>query len=827
MIPPRATYRVQLHRDFRFDDVIAILDYLDELGISHVYCSPYLQARAGSMHGYDVVDHHRINDELGGEDARSRFVTALSQRGMGHILDIVPNHMAVNDRANRWWWNVLKHGPESRYAAFFDIDWDPPEARLRRRLLLPVLGDHYGRVLAAGGIRVERGDNELVVRHGDDVSPLSPESVEVTFGGAGGDEEISALNSNLDGLHELLEKQHYRLAHWRTAGQDLNYRSFFALADFAALRMENDDVFDAVHEVVIDFVDRGELDGLRVDHVDGLREPAAYLRKLRAMAPKAYVVVEKVLEPNEVLPSEWPVEGTSGYDFMHLATGVLIDPANEKLLDDFYRVFTGLDEDLIELKRDKKLLMMDTELASDIERLTDLFVLVCELRPRYRDFTRHEMRETLRETIAALSVYRTYVASPSDVSPSDEEHVNEAVAVATKRRDDLDPELFAILAELLLLRHPGRPEDELSFRFQQTSGAVMAKGVEDTLFYVYSRFAALNEVGSDPGRFGVSVQELHDAMARRVREHPWSMLATSTHDMKRSEDVRARLAILSEVPERWIAAVRRWAGLNERHRRGGMPDRNMEYLLYQTLVGAWPMSVARAQRFMEKAAKEAKVHTSWINPDETYDRALNAFVEAALTDRAFVEDLVAFVATVIEPGRINSLTQTVLKLTCPGAPDLYQGTELWDLSLVDPDNRRPVDYDARRALLRFVAEGPIDEILARADEGAPKLFLIQRLLRLRRERPELFIPDATYRPLLVEGRKMEHVIAFARGDDLMVVATRLVLGLGDGWGATMVELGPGEWRSVITGNVHEGRIAMGPLLGGFPVNVLVRNTGRR
>ena len=827
MIPPLATYRVQLHRDFRFDDVIAILDYLDDLGISHVYCSPYLQARPGSMHGYDVVDHHRINDELGGEAAHSRFVTALSGRGMSHILDIVPNHMAVNDRANRWWWDVLKHGPESRYAAFFDIDWDPPEARLRRRLLLPVLGDHYGRVLEAGGMRVERGDGELVVRHGDDVSPLSRESVEITFGGAAGDEEIAALNSNVDGLHELLEKQHYRLAHWRTAGQDLNYRSFFALADLAALRMENDDVFDAVHEVVLDLVDRGELDGLRVDHVDGLREPAAYLRKLRGKAPNAYVVVEKVLEPNEQLPGDWPVEGTTGYDYMHLATGVLIDPSNEKLLDDFYRDFTGLDDDLNELKRAKKLLMMDTELASDIERLTDLFILVCELRPRYRDFTRHEMRETLRETIAALSVYRTYVASPSDVSPSDEGHVSEAVAVATKRRDDLDPELFAFLAELLLLRHPGRPENELALRFQQTSGAVMAKGVEDTLFYVYSRFAALNEVGGDPGRFGVSVQELHDAMAGSGRGHPWSMLATSTHDTKRGEDVRARLAVLSEVPERWIAAMRRWAGLNERHRRGGMPDRNMEYLLYQTLVGAWPISVARAQRFMEKAAKETKVHTSWINPDETYDRALNAFVEAALSDRAFVEDLVAFVATLIEPGRINSLTQTVLKLTCPGTPDLYQGTELWDLSLVDPDNRRPVDYDARRALLSFVADGRIEDIMARADEGAPKLFLIQRLLSLRRERPELFVPDAIYRPLHVEGRKAEHVIAFARGDDLVVVAPRLVLGLGDGWGATMVELGPGEWRSIITGNIHEERSAMGPLLAGFPVNVLVRNAGRR
>jgi (1->4)-alpha-D-glucan 1-alpha-D-glucosylmutase len=305
------------------------------------------------------------------------------------------------------------------------------------------------------------------------------------------------------------------------------------------------------------------------------------------------------------------------------------------------------------------------------------------------------------------------------------------------------------------------------------------------------------------------------------------MLATSTHDTKRSEDVRARLAVLSEVPERWIAAVRRWAGLNERWRRGGFPDRNMEYLLYQTLVGAWPIRVARAQRFMEKAAKEAKVHTSWIHPDEAYDRALSAFVEAVLADRAFVEDLVAFVATVIEPGRTNSLTQTLLRLTCPGIPDLYQGTELWDLSLVDPDNRRPVDYDARRALLKFVAEGRIEEIMARADEGAPKLFLIQRLLRLRRERPELFAPNAIYRPLHVEGRKAEHVIAFARGDDLAVVAPRLVLGLGDGWGATMVELGPGEWQSIVTGSIHEGRSAMGPLLTGFPVNVLVRGTGRR
>jgi (1->4)-alpha-D-glucan 1-alpha-D-glucosylmutase len=827
MISPRAMYRVQLHGDFRFDDVIAILDYLDELGISHVYCSPYLQARPGSTHGYDVLDHHRISDELGGEAALSRFVGALSQRGMGHVLDVVPNHMAVNDRANKWWWDVLKHGPESRFAAFFDIDWDPPEVRLRRRLLLPVLDDHYGRILEAGGIRVERSGDELVVRHGDKLSPLSPESVEVTFGDAPEDGDISALNSNVDGLHELLEKQHYRLAHWRTAGQDLNYRSFFAIAELAALRMENDDVFDAVHELALQLVDRGELDGLRVDHVDGLRDPAAYLRKLRGRAPNAHIVTEKILEPHERLPREWPVQGTTGYDFMHLATGVLVNPANEKPLDDFYRDFTGVDDDLNELKRAKKLLMMDTELASDIERLTDLFVLVCELRPRYRDFTRHEMRETLRETLAAFSVYRTYVAAPSDVSPSDEMHVNEAADAATKRRDDLDPELFALLAELLLLRHPGRPENELALRFQQTSGTVMAKGVEDTLFYVYNRFAALNEVGSDPGSFGVSVRELHDAMARTGREHPSSTLATSTHDTKRSEDVRARLAVLSEVPERWIASVQRWAGLNERHRRGGMPDRNMEYLLYQTLVGAWPISVARAQRSMEKAAKEAKVHTSWIHPDETYDRALNDFVEAALTDRAFVDDLVAFVGTLIEPGRINSLTQTLLRLTCPGIPDLYQGTELWDLSLVDPDNRRPVNYDARRALLRFVTEAPTEEIMSRADEGAPKLFLIHRLLRLRRERPKLFVSEATYRPLQVEGRKEEHVIAFARGEALVVVAPRLVLGLGDGWGATMVELGSGEWQSIVTGNVYENRSAMGPLLSDFPVNVLIRYTGRR
>jgi (1->4)-alpha-D-glucan 1-alpha-D-glucosylmutase len=826
MISPRATYRMQLHRGFRFDDVSVILDYLDELGISHVYCSPYLQARPGSMHGYDVVDHHRISDELGGGAAHSRFIGALSQRGMGHVLDIVPNHIAVNERVNRWWWEVLKHGPASPYSAFFDIDWDPPEARLRRRLLLPVLGDHYGRVLEAGGIRIESSEDELVVRHHDHVSPLSPESVALTFGDAPGDEELYALNSNLDDLHELLEKQHYRLAHWRTAGQDLNYRSFFALADLAALRMENDDVFDAVHELVLALVGRDQLDGLRIDHVDGLRDPAAYLRKLRSKAPNAYIIVEKILEPHEKLPSDWPVEGTTGYDFLHLATGVLVDPASEMTLDDFYRDFTGRDDDLSELKRAKKLIMMETELASDIERLTDLFVLVCELRHNYRDFTRHEIRETLRETVAAFSVYRTYVALPSDVSPSDEAYVNEAIAVAKKRRDDLDPELFAFLGELLLARHPGGPENELALRFQQTSGTVMAKGVEDTLFYAYNRFAALNEVGSDPGRFGVSVPEFHDTMKRAGREHPWSMLATSTHDTKRSEDVRARLAVLSEIPERWIEAVRRWSGLNERHHHAGMPDRNMEYLLYQTLVGAWPISVERALRYMEKAAKEAKLHTSWINPNEPYDRALRVFVEAVLDDRAFVDDLVAFVSTLIEPGRINSLTQTILKLTCPGIPDLYQGTELWDLSLVDPDNRRPVDYDARRALLGFVRKARLEDILARADEGAPKLFLIQRLLRVRRERPELFAPEAAYRAVQVEGRKAENVIAFARGEDLVIVAPRLVLGLGDGWGATIVELGRGEWQSVVNGDIYQSHSAMGPLMIDFPVNVLIRYTGR-
>jgi (1->4)-alpha-D-glucan 1-alpha-D-glucosylmutase len=826
MSSPRATYRVQLHPGFRFDDVRAIVDYLDELGVSHVYCSPYLQARAGSLHGYDVVDHHRISDELGGEAGHSRLVGALSQRGMGHVLDVVPNHMAVNEPANEWWWDVLKHGPASPYSAFFDIDWDPPEARLRRRVLLPVLRDHYGRVLEAGNIRIERSENELVVRHHDHVSPLSPESVEVTLGDAPGGEKLSALNSDPDSLHELLEKQHYRLAHWRTAGQDLNYRSFFAIADLAALRIENDDVFDAVHELVLELVDRGELDGLRIDHVDGLRDPAAYLRKLRGKAPNTYIVVEKILEPHEALPGGWPVEGTTGYDFLHLATGVLVDSASEKPLDDFYRDFTGQDEDLSDLRRAKKLMMMETELASDIERLTDLFVLVCELRHNYRDFTRHDMRETLRETLAAFSVYRTYVSLPSNVSPSDEVYTNEAVATAKERRDDLDPELFTFLGELLLMRHPGRPENELALRFQQTSGSVMAKGVEDTLFYAYNRFAALNEVGGDPGRFGVSVQEFHDAMERAGREHPRSMLATSTHDTKRSEDVRARLAVLSEVPERWIAAVRRWSALNERHHRAGMPDRNMEYLLYQTLVGAWPMNVERALGYMEKAAKEAKLHTSWIHPNEPYDQALRAFVEAALTDRAFVDDLVAFVSTLIEPGRINSLTQTLLKLTCPGIPDLYQGTELWDLSLVDPDNRRPVDYDARRALLGFVKQARPEEILARADEGAPKLFLVQRLLQLRRERPELFAPEAGFRPLHVEGRKAEHVVAFARGEDLVIVAPRVVLGLGDGWGATIVELGRGEWQSALNGDIYQSRSAMGPLLIDFPVNVLIRYTGR-
>lgn len=815
----RATYRLQLNASFTFDDAAAVAEYLGRLGVGHAYCSPYLQAAAGSTHGYDVTDHSKVNDELGGAPAHERFCAALARAGLGHVLDVVPNHMCVSDASNAWWWDVLKNGAASRYAAYFDIDWDPPEAVLHRTILVPILGDHYGRVLEAGELKLVREGSEVVLRYHEHVLPVAPGSVP--------GEDLDAINRDPDALHEILDRQHYRVAFWKSGDRDLNYRRFFDIKTLAALRIEDERVFDDTHRLVLSLIEDGKLDGLRIDHVDGLRDPAAYLRKLRERAPEAYLVVEKILESGEELPEDWPVEGTTGYDFLNVLNGLFVDTTAEKALSDVYLDFTREPADLGEMLRAKKLFIMREVLVSDIERLTALFVEVSERHRRYRDYTRHELREAIRETIAAFPVYRTYLDTRTRTpSAQDVEQVQEAVEEAAARRPDLSPELFEFLCNILLMRYdsssPTPAEDEFVCRFQQTTGPVMAKGVEDTVFYNFNRLASLNEVGSDLGCFGVTLEAFHDHAAKAQERWPRAMLATSTHDTKRSEDVRARIDLLSEIPARWGDAVTRWRELNDRHRSGGIPDRNAEYLLYQTLVGAWPLPADRAVAYMEKASKEAKAHTSWTDPSQDYDEGLAAFVRAILDDRDFVRELEDFVAPLVEPGRVNSLAQTAIKLTYPGVPDVYQGTELWDLSLVDPDNRRPVDYELRARLLDEVISSDAAAALARMDEGLPKLFLIQRVLALRNREPDAFGPRSTYEALWAAGPRARHVVAYARGGRVLTIAPRLPITLEGEWRDTRLALPDGDWTDALTGTTFSGTVPVEELLAGFPVLVATK-----
>ena len=885
MSAPRATYRVQLHAGFTFDDAAAIVDYLADLGISHLYCSPFLQAAPGSTHGYDVVDHHALNVELGGEEAYERLCRALEARGMSQLVDIVPNHMAISGRENHWWWDVLENGPASRYASYFDIDWDPPEQRMRLKVLMPILGDHVGRCIDNGEIKVVRDRGSFEFRYFDHAAPVSPSTLDDVLGPVARrvgsdtlasiavalgrlppaaatdrdsveerhrdkevlrdrlaelfdqrpdvadavDEAIEDLNADPEAVDALLERQNYRLAFWKVAGQELDYRRFFDITTLIALRSENLFVFADTHEKMIELVRAGKVTGLRVDHVDGLREPAEYLRLLRqAAGPDTYLVVEKILERDEALPADWEIEGTTGYDFTAGVNALFVDPEGEDALSTFYESFIGRTMPWDTLVHRNKHLVMSEVLAADVNRLTNLLVWVCDHHRRQRDHTRQELSRGIRELLACLDVYRTYTR-PGGVAPSADDiaHVHAAVGRARRRRPEADPDLFAFIAHILLMRVPGVQEDDFALRFQQLSGAVMAKGVEDTSFYQYNRLVSLNEVGGDPGRFGLSVGHFHAANARIASDWPATLLATSTHDTKRSEDVRVRISLLSEIPDRWVAAVSRWAERNERHKVEGLPDHNAEYLLYQTLVGAYPLDRDRAVQFMAKASREAKEHTSWVDPDETYDEALAAFTGAVIEDTEFQADLADFVAPLVAAGRVTSLAQTLLKLTSPGVPDVYQGTEVWDLSLVDPDNRRPVDYEARRALLGKVRDASPAEVLALGDEGGPKQWLILRALGLRARVPGAFAPGAAYGPLEVAGDRARHVVAYLRGDgddQVAVVAPRLAMGLGDGWGDTTVDLPPGRWTDELGGaTVEGGAVALQELLAGFPVALLVRN----
>ncbi|MGH9155499.1 MAG: malto-oligosyltrehalose synthase [Acidimicrobiales bacterium] len=898
---PLSTYRVQLHPGFGFDDVVSVVGYLADLGVSHLYSSPCLQAAPGSTHGYDVVDHGRINVELGGDEGHRRLCDALVAAGLGQILDIVPNHMAIGGRENAWWWDVLENGPASLYASYFDVDWDPPEAKLRHKVLLAILGDHYGRVLEAGELRLARERGSFVVRYHDHVAPLAPPTMDGVLAAAaqrcasdeleslatalgrlphstltdgenvrerhrdkevladrlaalcGGDAAVAAAvdalveetNADPDRLDAVLERQNYRLAYWRTAGQELDYRRFFDITSLIGLRVEDPLVFEDTHRLVLDMVADGRVDGLRIDHPDGLRDPEGYLVRLAEATGGAWVVVEKILEPGEELPGAWPVAGTTGYEALNRIGGLFVDPAGHGPMMDLHLEMTGQEGDWAAVVGEKKHQVLRQVLAADLNGLTAAFVRVCERHRRFRDYTRHELHEVLREVAAAFGVYRSYVrvgaggrqsrsSKGGSVSDADVAHVEAAVAAAAARRPDLDRDLWGFLADLLLLRSPGvaeGPEAELVARFQQLTGPVMAKGVEDTAFYTYIPLVSLNEVGGDPSHFGVPPDQFHRATLGAQRRHPTAMVTTATHDTKRGEDTRARIALLSEIPDRWREAVCSWRKHNDRHRTGeDRPDGGAEYLLYQTLVGAWPLPVDRVVAYMEKASREAKVHTSWTEPDPDYDGALAAFVGSVLADGWFRAELADFVAPLVDAGRVTSLAQKLVALTVPGVPDVYQGTELWDHSLVDPDNRRPVDYDLRRSLLAELDAGLApEEILARADEGLPKLAVTAAALRLRRRRPGLFGPDGGYEELALSGPSAGHAVAFCRGGAAVTVVPRLVLGLhrGGGWAGTVVELPPGRWCNVFTGaESGAGPVPVADLLNRFPVALLTSRVHR-
>jgi len=878
---PRSTYRLQLQAALGFDEAAGIAGYLRDLGISHLYYSPWLQATPGSTHGYDVVDYHCVNDELGGEAGRQRLLRQVRECGLGQVLDIVPNHMAITGGHNAWWWDTLENGTSSRYAPYFDIEWNAPEERLRNKILLPVLEDHSGLVIEAGKLVLDRREGSFLFRYYDHAFPVAPESMAGILAGCATrcgsgelgfladslahltlpsnadwdnlvahhrnkeairellarlcserpevadeiDSTVRDLNGDADRLDALLSLQNYRLSRWHVAARELGYRRFFDVNSLVGIRIEDQRVFDDTHQLILKWLRCGQLDGVRVDHPDGLSDPEQYFQRLRAAAPSAWIVAEKILQPGERIPEAWGLAGTTGYDFLNLASGLFVDPRGEAPLNEYYRAFTGEDADFEGAVREKKALVLRDVLGSDVNRLTALLVQICEEHRDYRDYTRHELHEAIREAITHFPVYRTYVRAHAGViSQADADIISQAVDAAGDSRADLEKRLFEFLGNILKLRVPGLVEHQFVMRFQQITGAAMAKGVEDTAYYSYLRLVSLNEVGGSLGGFGVPIDEFHRWCSETQSRFPHTLLATSSHDTKRSEDVRARICLISEIPTLWAEAVSRWSSANARYRTGDSPDRKTEYLLYQTLVGAWPISEERISAYMRKAVREAKEQTSWLEPNAAFETALDSFVAALLQDREFVADLERFLVRLVTPARFSSLALNLLKLTAPGIPDIYQGMELWQLTLVDPDNRQPIDFDLRRRLLAELDHLSPEEILARADEGLPKLWTIRQSLRTRNAHPEEFESAGGYRALWPAGPKASYLVAFQRGSDVIVAAPRLFMSIG-AWDETTLEVPEGRWKNQFTGDAVEGgKQEIGLLLKRFPVLLLTRES---
>ena len=984
---PLSTYRIQFNAGFGFRQARALVGYLHALGITHCYSSPILKARPGSMHGYDIMDHSALNPEVGTEEELCEFAAELKSHGMGHVIDLVPNHMGVGTGTNPWWQDVLENGRSSEFSDFFDIDWNPLRPDLQGKILFPILSDQYGEVLERGDFHLQYENGRFHVQYFDTSMPIDPQTVPLIFepsrdrvadgsglrGAAPSQVEAESLadfdgvlaalgnlpshdsddpefaaqrrreapqllarlaalversaavkarveralqscngsagdSRSFDALHRLLEAQAYRMAHWRVSAEEINYRRFFDVNNLIGLRMENPRVFAETHRLVRRLLAEGYVGGLRIDHPDGLLNPAQYFTRLQMLyvasqcggaEPRGavadngieeeiqrvfgehdwigehaplFVAVEKILERAEDLPREWPVDGTVGYDFLNLANGILIDGRSERAFTALYRRFTGSIVDVHDLIYQSKKLIMNSAVSGEITVLTHLLAEISSTDRRARDFTRKALGDAIRETIACFPVYRTFIDERGNVTERDRGYINLAIARAKRRNESMPAAVFNFLRDILMLQAEAKnPADSrrrrlhFTLKFQQISGPVMAKGLEDTACYVYNRFVSVNEVGGSPERFAVAVDDFHRGNLERAASWPFSMLTTSTHDTKRSEDVRARLNVLSEMPRAWSAQVLRWRRANRPHRRvltdgRSVPDANEEYLLYQTLVGVWPFVssngrlqlVERVQDYMTKAAHEAKVNLSWVNPNAEYVDALLGFVERVLSPatrgrpNAFLEQIERFVTAVQLFGAMNSLAQVLLKITAPGIPDVYQGNELWDFSLVDPDNRRPVDFDLRQRIL-----GDLDqkaragnlvqlcrELLADYQTGAVKLWTTSRALCFRRDHGALF-QFGSYVPVYGAIEKQEHLCAFARVHEhemAIIAAPRLAYTLmhgetrppiGEAWGAAELALppqAPADFLNVLTGETVKATATRSllcrELFADFPVALL-------
>ncbi len=872
----RGTYRVQLRPEFGFTQARALTEYWQKLGVSHIYCSPYLQATRGSSHGYDVVDPGKVNEELGGEAGRTAFCEALARCNLRQLIDIVPNHMAIRGGHNAWWWDVLENGPSSRFSQHFDVEWRSSEFE---RVLLPILGDQYGVELEAGNIKLQRKHGSMVIGYFEHEGPVAPRALgqflrpvaerlshpelgfvadalaelpspnatdglsrrrrhrdkEVLRTVLAGlceqppvaeaiDAQIAWANSSADAMHEILEGQNYRLAFWRIGNHELDYRRFFDIDSLVGLRVEEQEVFEATHALVAGWLADGTVDGLRIDHIDGLYDPLGYLNRLTQASPSAWLLVEKILEEGEELP-RWPVSGTTGYEFLNLAQRVLTHPEGEAPLDALCAELLGRPQDYPGTVERAKRLVLREALGSDLNRLVSRLSDIVANHRRVRDYSRHQLEQLLVELCVEFPVYRTYVHPSRPVVSTDGRIVRETCQRIRVKNPRFDARLIDFVERLLLLELRGEKEVEFVLRLQQLTGPVMAKGVEDTTFYRYVRLVALNEVGGDPSVFHTTVSEFHEKMEQRQLRHPEALNATSTHDTKRSEDVRARLLALSEVPERWSASLQGF-----RHAvRAGLEaevqaeiDAATEYLIWQNLVGAWPIDARRLIEYARKASREAKLYTSWHAPNEAYEGALQAYIAQIFEDRDLLARLEQLVEALAPGFEANSLSQTLLKVTCPGVPDIYQGTELWDFSLVDPDNRRPVDYGLRQRLLEGLEGLSPMEVWERRASGAAKLYVLRRALSVRASLPDCFGERGAYRPLAASGGRAGRVLAFRRGEAVISVTTLWWLVHGDDFEGTTFALPPGTWLNCFTQTPWEGEVSLSSLLGPFPCALLTR-----